>query len=173
LKESGNATFADKLDSWRASSRLPPELKYRSAFLCLYLFFATQPAVIIPVGKKGNEGTESRVEIRSATGETLGWKSVASYDGEHGIGVNHAEWTADGQFFVFNVASSAGHQPWRRATYFYSRDENRFHSLDDYIGPVTSDFTIEERNVVKTTRFNFGSCIKNDDGQRLNDARRV
>jgi hypothetical protein len=112
-------------------------------------------AVIIPVGKKGNEGTESRVEIRSATGETLGWKSFASYDGEHGIGVNHAEWTADGQFFVFNVASSAGHQPWRRATYFYSRGENRFYSLDDYIGPVTSDFTIEGRNVVKTTRFNF------------------
>jgi hypothetical protein len=38
LKESGNATFADKFDSWRASSKLPPELKYPSAFLCLYLF---------------------------------------------------------------------------------------------------------------------------------------
>ena len=28
-------------------------------------------------------------------------------------------------------------------------------SLDDYIGPVTSDFTMEGRNVLKTTRFNF------------------
>ena len=28
-------------------------------------------AVIIPVGKKGNEGTESRVEIRGATAEAL------------------------------------------------------------------------------------------------------
>jgi hypothetical protein len=51
LKESGNATLADKFDSWRASSRLPPELKYRSAFLCLYLFLATQPYLHIGGGK--------------------------------------------------------------------------------------------------------------------------
>jgi hypothetical protein len=112
-------------------------------------------AVIIPAGKKGNEETESRVEIRSATGETLRWKSFTSCDGEHGMEVNHADWTADSQFFVFNVDSSGGHQPWHLGTYFYNRSENRFYSLDDYIGPVTSDFTIEGRNVVKTTRFNF------------------
>src|SRR5215813_977251 len=111
-------------------------------------------AIIIPVGKKGYEGTESRIEIRSASGKTLRWKSFASYDGEHGMGLNHAEWTANSLFFVFNVDSSGGHQPWRRYTYFYSRSENRFYGLDDYIGPVTSDFTIEGRNVLKTTRFN-------------------
>jgi hypothetical protein len=27
--------------------------------------------------------------------------------------------------------------------------------LDDYIGPAPSDFTIEGRNMLKTTRFNF------------------
>jgi hypothetical protein len=112
-------------------------------------------AIIIPVGKKGYEGTESRIEIRSASGKTLRWKSFASYDGEHGMGVNHAEWTSNSLFFVFNVDSSGGHQPWRQATYFYSRSENRFYSLDDYIGPVTSDFTLEGRDVLKTTRFNF------------------
>ena len=112
-------------------------------------------AIIIPVGKKGYEGTESRIEIRSASGETLRWKSFASYDGGHGMGVNHAEWTPNSLFFVFNVDSSGGHQPWRRATYFYSRSENRFYSLDDYIGPVTSDFSLEGRGVLKTTRFNF------------------
>src|SRR5262245_60238798 len=111
-------------------------------------------AIILPVGKKGYEETESRIEIRSASGKTLRWKSFASYDGEHGMGVSHAEWTADSLFFVFNVYSSGGHQPWRRYTYFYSRSGNRFYSLDDYIGPVTSDFTIEGRNVLKTTRFN-------------------
>jgi hypothetical protein len=112
-------------------------------------------AAIIPVGKRGYEATESRIEIRSASGRTLRWKSFASYDGAHGMGVGHAEWTADGLFFVFNVNSSGGHQPWHVGAYFYSRDENRFYSLDDYIGPVTSDFTIERRDVVKTTRFNF------------------
>src|SRR5262249_39508650 len=71
-------------------------------------------AVIIPVGKKGYEGTESRIEIRSASSKTLRWKSFASYDGEHGMGVNHIEWTANSLFFVFNVESSGGHQPWRR-----------------------------------------------------------
>jgi hypothetical protein len=112
-------------------------------------------AVITHVGKKGDEEPERRVEILSATGETLRWKSFASYDGEHGMGVNHAEWTADGQFFVFNVDSSDGNQPWGRATYFYSRGENSFYNLDDSVGPVTPDFTIEGRNVVKTTRLNF------------------
>jgi hypothetical protein len=112
-------------------------------------------AIIIPVGQKGHAGTEDRFEIRSASGKTLRWKSFVSYDGEHGMGLNHAEWTANSLFFVFNVDSSGGHQPWRRYTYFYSRSENRFYSLDDYIGPVTSDFTIEGRNVLKTTRFNF------------------
>jgi len=112
-------------------------------------------AVITHAGKKRGEEPESRVEILSATGETLRWKNFASYDGEHLMGVNHAEWTADGQFFVFNVDSSDGHQPWRHATYFYSRGENSFYNLGDYVGPVTSDFTIEGWNVVKTTRFNF------------------
>jgi hypothetical protein len=112
-------------------------------------------AIILPVGKKGREGAESRIEIRSASGRMLRWKSFASYDGEHGWGVDHAEWTANSLFFVFNVDSSGGHQPWHLATYFYSRSENRFYSLDDYIGPVTSDFTIEGRNMLKTTRFNF------------------
>jgi hypothetical protein len=68
-------------------------------------------AIIIPVGKKGYEGTESRIEIRSASGKTLRWKSFASYDGEHGMGVNHAEWTSNSLFFVFNADSSGGHQP--------------------------------------------------------------
>src|SRR5262249_26370182 len=112
-------------------------------------------AVIIPVGKKGYESAESRVEIRGSSGKALRWKSFASQDGEHGMGVIHTEWTVDSQFFVFNTGSSGGHQPWHLATYFYSRGENKFYCLDDYIGPVTSDFILEGRNSVKTTRLNF------------------
>ena len=40
-------------------------------------------AVGAPAGKEGDEEPESRVDILSATGETLRWKSFASYDGEH------------------------------------------------------------------------------------------
>ena len=112
-------------------------------------------AVIIPVGKKGFENQESRIEIRAADGRLWRWRSFASADGEHGQGVLHSAWTSDGQFFVFNAPSSGGHQPWNLATYFYSRGENRFYHLDDFIGAVTADFTLEGQDTVRTTRFNF------------------
>ena len=117
-------------------------------------------AVVIPVGKKGYEDQESRIEIHILSGHTLSgkilrWRSFASQDGEHGYGINHGEWTADSQFFIFNADSSGGHQPWRLATFFYRRSANRFYSLENYIGPVTSDFTLERKDEVKTTHFNF------------------
>jgi hypothetical protein len=40
-------------------------------------------AVIPPVGQKGDEEPESAVDTLSATGETLRWKSFASYNREH------------------------------------------------------------------------------------------
>lgn len=111
--------------------------------------------LVIPVGKKGFENQESRIEVRSSNGRLLRWKSFGSADGEHGRGVDHAAWTPDAQFFVFNADSSGGHMPWNLATYFYSRRENRFYRLDDFIGPVTLDFALAGRNSVKTARFNF------------------
>jgi hypothetical protein len=112
-------------------------------------------AVVIPVGRKGFEGQESRIEIRTEAGKTVRWKSFVSSDGEHGRIVHLAMWTPDGQFFVFNAPSSGGHQPWNVATYFYSRRTNRFYLLDDYVGPVTSDFVLVGRSTLKATRFNF------------------
>jgi hypothetical protein len=114
-------------------------------------------AQVIPAGEGRVQTSESRIEIRTAHGRLLRWKSFASKDGEHGEGVVHAAWTADSQFFVFNTENSGGHQPWHRLTYFYSRRWNRFYRLDDFIGPVTSDFTLEGRNTVKTTYFNFAA----------------
>jgi hypothetical protein len=116
---------------------------------------ATIRVLVIPIGKKGYEAQESRIEVRSSGDRLLRWRSFASIDGEHGRGVNHGEWTRDAQFFVFNADSSGGHMPWNLATYFYSRRENRFYRLDDFIGPVTSDFTLTGKNSVKTTRFTF------------------
>jgi len=119
--------------------------------------------VVVPVGKKGFEDQESRVEIRRNS-RLLRWRSFSSSDGEHGRGVAHAAWTSDGQFFVFNTYSSGGHQPWNLATYFYSLRENRFYSLDNFVGPITSDFILEGRNTISTTRFNF---VANEDKERV------
>ena len=111
--------------------------------------------ILIPVENKGSAAYESRLEIRTAGGRVLRWRSFASPDHNHGEGVARAEWSADGQFFIFNTISSGGHQPWHIATYFYSRRKNKFYSLDRFIGPITSDFKLAAQNTVMTTRFNF------------------
>ena len=107
-------------------------------------------AVIIPVGVKGDETYESRVDIRSSSGTLLQTKSFASRDHNHGEGIGHAEWTGDGRFFVFNTRSSGGHQPWHLATYVYSVTSNRFYHLDSVTGPVTSDFSLSGETLVTT-----------------------
>ena len=107
-------------------------------------------AKITAVGK----GRESRVEIRSAHGRLINWKSFVSNDGEHGQVIERAVWTTNADFFVFNTTKTGGHQPWSRAIYFYSRRENKFYLLDSFIGPVTSDFTLRE-DVLTTKRFRW------------------
>jgi hypothetical protein len=119
-------------------------------------------AKVIPAGKKGFENRESRIEIRRASGRLIRQRSFASTDGNHGGSIDHAAWTEDGEFFVFNTLSSGGHQPWNRATYFYSRVQNRFYWLDSFIGPVTSDFTLKERSTIVTTRFDFATNTEKD-----------
>ena len=107
-------------------------------------------ALIVPVGTKGYETYESRVDIRSSSVALLRSKSFASRDHNHGQGVDHAEWTADGRFFVFNTDSSGGHQPWHFATYLYSVGSNRFYVVDSVAGPITSDFTLRGETIEAT-----------------------
>ncbi len=110
----------------------------------------TTRAVIIPVGAKGYEAYESRVDIRSASGRLLRRKSFQSRDHNHGEGVAHAEWTADGRIFVFNTFSSGGHQPWHWFTYIYSVRTNRFYSLDSRVRAITSDFKLSGDTLLTT-----------------------
>ena len=107
-------------------------------------------ALIVSVGTKGYEAYESRVDIRSSSGALLRSKSFASRDHNHGEGVGHAEWTAEGRFFVFNTNSSGGHQPWHVTTYVYSVRSNRFYSVDSFAGPITSDFILRGETLVTT-----------------------
>src|SRR5215475_13591798 len=76
-------------------------------------------ALIIPLGARGYENSESCIEIRSSSGALRRRLNFASADHSAGEGVDHAEWTADGRFFVFTTKSSGGHQPWHVATYFF------------------------------------------------------
>jgi hypothetical protein len=92
-------------------------------------------ARVMPVGKSGRDWAETRIEIRTRGGRLLRFVSFESADTEHGEGVEHAAWTPDSKFFVFNTSSSGGHMPWHGPAYFYGKRENRFRRLDDYIGP--------------------------------------
>ncbi|HJX83695.1 MAG TPA: hypothetical protein VJ723_05075 [Candidatus Angelobacter sp.] len=89
------------------------------------------------------DGSENRVEMRSATGELLAQEDFTSHDGEHGYAVIKAEWTPDSQFFVFSLESSGGHSPWHSPMKFYSRKQQRIISLDDALhNSVTGEFVI-------------------------------
>ena len=107
-------------------------------------------ALVVPVGAKGYEARESRVDIRSSSGTLLRSKSFWSRDHNHGEGVDHAEWTTDGRFFVFNTSSSGGHQPWHVSTYVYDIRANKLRSADSIVGPITSDFELRGSTLVTT-----------------------
>jgi hypothetical protein len=107
-------------------------------------------ALIVRVGPRHSEASGSRIEIRANSGAVLRRKSLAPVNRDPGQGVGHAEWTADGRFFVFNAEWSGGHQPWHVFTYFYSVRKNRFFNLDATVGAITSDFTLRGDTLVTT-----------------------
>ena len=116
----------------------------------------------VGVGKPGFEDQESRIEVRTRAGRLLAVRDFRSADGEHGFGILHGEWTRDGRWFVFNVESSGGHQPWHRPTYAFDRRSGRYYAIDDYVGPVTSDFTLVGRGSVRTTRMNRETGVQDE-----------
>jgi len=107
-------------------------------------------ALIVAVGAKGYETLESRLDIRSSSGALLRRKCFCSRDHNHGEGIEHAEWTTGGRFFVFNTSSSGGHQPWHVSTYVYDARTNKLRSLDSIVGPITSDFDLRGSTLVTT-----------------------
>jgi hypothetical protein len=96
-------------------------------------------AKVIPSGKeKGNERAESEVQIRRKDGTMLGAHDFSSEDGEHGYGVDQAQWTTDSEFFVFGMSNSGGHMPMYHPVVFWSRKDSRFYQLrNEYTGDET------------------------------------
>jgi len=96
---------------------------------------------------------EDRLAIFRRNGALLFRKNFSSSDCEHGDIIIRGEWSADSQFFVFNVESTGGHQPGHRPVFFYSRRGNKLYCLENYVGYIVAqDFTLEGRHIVQTER---------------------
>ena len=107
-------------------------------------------AAMIPSEKeKGRERAESRVEIRRKDGALLCVHDFSSADGEHGYGVDGAQWTPDSQFFVFPMSNSGGHMPLYVPVAFWSRSLNRFSRLDNFTASLT--FSVVANDGVKVS----------------------
>jgi hypothetical protein len=48
-------------------------------------------------------------------------------------------WSPDSQFLVLCSESAGGHSPWHFNSYFWSRNDRKFRSVDFCAGPVVSD----------------------------------
>jgi hypothetical protein len=117
---------------------------------------------VVGIGKPGFMDQESRVEVRTRSGRGLAVRSFGSADGEHGFGLRRGGWTPDGRWFVFNLDSSGGHQPWHVLTYAYDTRSRHFYNLDDYIGPVMSDFALSGKDAVAVTRMNVDTGAQDE-----------
>jgi hypothetical protein len=108
-------------------------------------------ATVVANGKeKRFEQAESLVEIRNRTGAVLRVHDFSSPDGEHGYGVDTAQWTQDSQFFVFTMSNSGGHSPMYKPVVFWSRRTNRFYQLNDYTADETFSVTSPAKIAVAT-----------------------
>jgi hypothetical protein len=131
--------------------------------------------VILPVGKPlGHEDYENRIEFYSAQNQMLCALDYSSQDGEHGFGVVKAAWTPDGEYFVFSLTSSGGHQAWHAPTLFFSRKDNAIFHLDNYAegsGISKGDFDLKAPSIVLTeawrgksvpVKFHLDKLLRND-----------
>lgn len=90
-------------------------------------------AVVTPVDKKrGFEKYESRILILGRGGVKISRRDFSSEDGEHGYGVDGAQWTRDSQYFVCRMRNSGGHSPMYAPVVFWSRRTKHFYQLNDY-----------------------------------------
>lgn len=98
----------------------------------------TLTAVVTPAGKKkGFEEYESRISILRSGGIQISRHDFSSEDGEHGYGVDQAQWTPDSRYFICRMRNSGGHSPMYAPVVFWSRKSNHFYQLNDYTADIT------------------------------------
>jgi hypothetical protein len=119
-------------------------------------------AFVISLPRASYGTGESEVIIKTKGGKALISKSYGSEDGEHGFGVEKAQWMPDSHFFVYSMSSSGGHQPWRSPVYFISVHDLKIRSIEDYIGsPADPEFKLSspDRISFMTTQDGAGQVI--------------
>jgi hypothetical protein len=90
-------------------------------------------AVVTPADKKrGFEKYESRISILRSGGVQVSLHDFSSEDGEHGYGVDGAQWTPDSRYFVCRMRNSGGHSPMYAPVVFWSRKTDHFYQLNAY-----------------------------------------
>ena len=101
-------------------------------------------------------GQESILEFFGKNEAALCTLDFTSDDGLHGFGVGKSAWTKDGRFFVWNMDSSGGHQPWHTPTMFFDSRTSRVRNLDAYgISPgVTGEFRLLAANSIEVVFYN-------------------
>lgn len=121
-------------------------------------------AVVLAAGKAGMPThNESKIDIYTAKSDKVCSLDLSSDDGQHGHAVAKAAWTPDGNYFVFSMSSSGGHQPWHAPTQFVSMTGTReVCLLDSYLdnpGITTPDFRLTAPDSVTTRVYGAKSDV--------------
>jgi hypothetical protein len=92
-------------------------------------------AIVLPVDVSlyATPDMESRVVIRTRSGDTITAKDYSSPRGMNGLYVVEAKWSPDSQFFVYSMSSSGGHSPWSYPIMVFSRQQKRIAAFSDMI----------------------------------------
>jgi hypothetical protein len=108
--------------------------------------------VVSAVGKPpGSPNSESKIAFYSIEHQALCTLDYSSEDGEHGFGLVKAEWTPDGQYFVFGLSESGSSPVKTPSIFFFSAKNNTILPLDRFLKSLvldSSDFTLKGPNTV-------------------------
>jgi hypothetical protein len=108
-------------------------------------------ADVTPISKqRGFEEYESRISIQTNGGKQLLVHDFSSDDGQHGYGVDVAQWTPDSQFFVCRMRNSGGHSPMYAPVVFWARKKNRYYQLISYTSDQTFAIVAPDKVKVDT-----------------------
>ncbi|MGP0091956.1 MAG: hypothetical protein ACLPKB_18670 [Xanthobacteraceae bacterium] len=97
---------------------------------------------------------ESRVVIRSSTGDTVTSKDYSSPRGMNGYYVYRAQWSPDSQYFVYSMISSGGHSPWSFPIMVFGRKSSLIAKFSDMIDgkpTLSGDFNFSGPHTVTAT----------------------
>ncbi len=97
---------------------------------------------------------ESRVVIRSRTGDTVTSKDYSSPRGANGYYVYSAKWSPDSQYFVYSMTSSGGHSPWSFPIMVYDRKSSQIAKFSDMINgkpSLSGEFSFSGPHTVTAT----------------------